>query len=168
MKMNFLKRIQDLRQRLQELKLDGVLITNPENRRYLSGFSGSAGALLIGDSEAFLLTDFRYWEQATQEAADFELAKQGPSFWQSLADLIKDLKWQRVGFEADNLTFQDHQTVSELSSPGLEWQPLSGLVARQRAVKDEVEIGLIARAAEITDLALVCDFTTNQTGYART
>ena len=154
MKMNFLKRVQDLCRQLQELKLDGVLITSPENRLYLSGFSGSAGALLISDSETYLLTDFRYWEQAALEAADFELAKQGPSFWSSLADLIKDLKWQRIGFEADNLNFQDYQTIINLGLSGTDWQPLTGLVAKQRAVKDEDEIGLIARAAEITDLAL--------------
>ena len=55
-------RIQRLRDQLDESKQDALLITNPENRRYMSGFTGSSGHLLISRDRAVLATDFRYIE----------------------------------------------------------------------------------------------------------
>ncbi len=54
-------------------KLPALLVSQEQNRRYLSGFKGSAGSLLITQQHAILATDFRYWEQATQQAPDFTL-----------------------------------------------------------------------------------------------
>ena len=112
-----MNRTQRLQQQLTELNIDGVLITNPENRRYLSGFTGSAGALLISATAALIITDFRYWEQVGQEVKDFVLYKQGPNFWLSVAELVQQLRWEKVGFEAGNLIFQHYQFLQD-SLPG--------------------------------------------------
>ena len=66
-------RLERLREVLVEKNLDGMLITQPDNRFYLSGFDGSAGYLLITSQEAFLATDFRYLEQVKRQAPDFTL-----------------------------------------------------------------------------------------------
>lgn len=149
-----MSRLQILQAGLKALNLDGILITNPENRRYLSGFSGSAGVLLISATEAFIVTDFRYWEQVSQEVGGFTLHKQGLNLWQSVGELIQTLKWKRIGFEASNLTFHEHQTLGKLIATNTKLVPTSDQVEKQRWVKEENEIALIAQAAKITDLAL--------------
>ena len=68
-------RLAALRQKMAAQKLDAMLVTQAENRRYLSGFTGSAGYLFITATQAHLATDSRYWEQVGQQAADFALAK---------------------------------------------------------------------------------------------
>ena len=67
------QRLEKLRAILSEKDLDAILISYPENRLYLSGFTGSAGYLLISASNALIATDFRYFEQVKLEAPDFEL-----------------------------------------------------------------------------------------------
>ncbi|MCL6590562.1 MAG: Xaa-Pro peptidase family protein [Firmicutes bacterium] len=151
-----MSRIQKCRDLILELGLDGIIITNPENRRYLSGFTGSAGVLLISGTQAFLVTDFRYWEQAGQELAragqGFELIKQGPDLWRSIADLIGSLGWRRTGFEAESITYSEYQKLEKMTTDWL-LIPTSGLVEKLRSAKEPEEIESLARAAEITDQA---------------
>ena len=64
-------RLDKVRTRLHEKGVDALLISMPENRRYLSGFTGSAGYLFISEQKAVLGTDFRYTDQATSQAPDF-------------------------------------------------------------------------------------------------
>ena len=63
-----MNRLQKLQQSLTQRELDVLVVSQPENRRYLSGFTGSAGWLLISNSSAYLAVDFRYVEQAKKEA----------------------------------------------------------------------------------------------------
>jgi Xaa-Pro aminopeptidase len=147
-------RLQRFRETLADLHLDGMIISTPENRRYLSGFTGSSGVLLISESQAFIITDFRYWEQVALEVGEFELAKQGPDLWRSVMELIEALKWQKIGFEANNLTFHEYQTLSDSASSGLRFIPTTDLVEKLRWVKEPGEIETLVRATEITDLAL--------------
>ena len=67
------QRLSNIRDAMKERRLDGLLISAPENRRYLSGFVGSAGYLIITQSDAVLATDFRYIEQAGSQAPDFRI-----------------------------------------------------------------------------------------------
>ena len=70
-------RLDQLRGIMEKEGLDSILISTPENRRYLSGFTGSAGYLLITQSEAILATDFRYTEQAGGQSPDYESPTSG-------------------------------------------------------------------------------------------
>jgi Xaa-Pro aminopeptidase len=146
-------RLQKFRENVKGLNINGVLINNSENRRYLSGFTGSAGALLISADTAVIITDFRYWEQVSRQAGDFVLHKQGPNLWQSIVASLQELQWTKIGFEAGSLTFQEYQNLCQLA-PNLQFVPLNDLVERQRWIKDQQEIELLARAARITDQAL--------------
>ena len=151
-------RLDKLRQKLQEQELDSILVSTSENRRYLSGFTGSAGYLLISQSEAVLATDFRYIEQAGRQGPDFRVERiGGRGTW--LPKLASEMELQRLGYESEDLTvatFTAFQKTIEESdgSPRLELVTTAGIVERLRAYKDERELELLARAVEIADQAM--------------
>lgn len=147
-----MSRLGNLRNQLKERGLDGIIISNQENRRYLSGFTGSAGVLVIGIEKAFLVTDFRYWEQANLECKEFELYKQGPQLWASVSQLIQELNWERMGFEG-TLTYQEYQHFEGLLTSNVVLDPVTDLVEQLRRIKEDNELELIAKAAVITDTA---------------
>ena len=153
------ERLRKLRQKLSELDLDALFVSQPENRRYLSGFTGSAGFLIISQESAILATDSRYVEQASQEALLFSIVQIGydPSGW--LPKVASDLGARRLGFEAATLPCASYRKLSETLSaihqkarPRL--LPTEGIVESLRAIKDEEELALIEKAAALTDSAL--------------
>jgi len=146
-------RLTRLRQKLVEQELDAIVITQPENRRYLSGFTGSDGALIISADAAYLATDFRYYEQAQRQAPHFTLAKIEDKFPPRLAELVSDIGARRVGFESTHVTVDQHQRWAE-AAKGFELVPTKGIVEELRAVKDEGELALIRQAVELSDAAL--------------
>jgi len=152
-------RLTKLRETLITEGLDAILITQPENRRYLSGFTGSDGALLISQDQAVLATDFRYYEQVEKQAPDFRLAKVTARFETLLPELIQQVGAKTVGFESAHLTVDQHQKWQEVAE-GFELVPTKGLVERIRAVKDEGELGKIKKAIALSDEALahIADF----------
>ena len=145
-------RLAKLRATLPEHSLDAVLISQPENRRYLSGFTGSAGWLVISAERAVLATDFRYYEQVGREAQAFELAKVKTKFSDLLPDLLAELDVQRLGFESQHVTVDQLYTWSQAAET-VEWVPLKDTVERLRAVKDEGEIEALRRSVALTDAA---------------
>jgi Xaa-Pro aminopeptidase len=145
-------RVKKLREVLVDKELDAVLISQAHNRRYLSGFTGSAGTLLITAERALLATDFRYYEQMGREAPDFELAKIETRFSDLLPSLVADLGVQRLGFESQSVTVDELQTLTEAANE-IEWVPLKDTVETIRKVKDEAEIDTLRRSAALTDAA---------------
>ena len=128
-----------------------------KNRRYLSGFTGSAGYLLISQTEAVLATDFRYIEQAGKQAPDFKVERiGGRGTW--LPKLASEMELQRVGFESEDLTVATfsalQKTIEESESPQLELVTTAGIVEKLRAYKYKHELELLARAVEIADQAM--------------
>lgn len=147
-------RLAPLRQKLAEQELEAIVITQPENRRYLSGFTGSDGALIISAEAAYLATDFRYYEQAQRQAPDFTLAKIEDKFPPRLAELIAEIGARRVGFESTHVTVDQHQRWTE-AMEGFELVSTKGMVEELRAIKSEGELALIRRAVELSDAAFV-------------
>ena len=145
-----MKRVQKLREALDAHSLDAILVSQPENRRYLSGFTGSAGFLLVTADRAVLATDFRYYEQVGRQAPGWELAKITGYFKDLLPNLLADLGVKRLGFESQHVTVDDLYTWSA-AVEGIEWLPLKKTVETIRAVKDETEIEALRRAVQITD-----------------
>jgi Xaa-Pro aminopeptidase len=148
-----MERLRKFREKLAAAGIDGMIINNGKNRRYLSGFTGSSGVLVIDASAAYLVTDFRYWEQAATEAAGFTICKQGPDLYQSAVELITDFGWQSVGFEPESLTYLEYQKVRGLLPQTVSYVPAAGLVSQLRAIKDSGEIALLAEAERITEAA---------------
>ena len=151
------ERLLKLRQKLAEKELDGILISQPENRRYLSGFDGSAGLLLITGSESLLATDFRYTKQAREQAPDFQVIQTKGDMQEWFPGLVSDLKLRRLGFEAEHLSLATYQRMIEavktLSSQ-LQFVSAQDLVDQIRAIKEARELELIAGAVKLADQAL--------------
>ncbi|HOJ76488.1 MAG TPA: Xaa-Pro peptidase family protein [Bacillota bacterium] len=145
-------RLHKLYRILNDQQLDAVIITNPQNRRYYSGFTGSAGVLVVGLTKAYIVTDFRYWEQAGIEAVKFELIKQGQYVWTSVFEVINAAAWKRIGFEAEDVTYRDYLQIAKLAQD-VELVALTDEVKRGRWAKDTAEIETLAEGARITDLA---------------
>ncbi len=156
--MDTRSRIEKLRREFSDLEVDGFLVSSPDNRLYLSGFTGSNGQLLITASEAALVTDFRYVEQAGSESPSFRVHQtQRGTPW--LPGLVAELGIRTLGFEADDMTVAAHGTlVEELdeADPPVEasLEPTTGVVEQIRATKSPDELELIERAVAIADLAM--------------
>ena len=150
------ERLCRLREKLAEKELDAIFITTPENRRYLSGFTGSAGHLLVSARRAVLATDFRYWEQAQQQSPDFELVKVigGLETW--LPQALGDTGARRVGYEAANMSVALYnlvvETLKKMETPQRpEFTPTQDVVEGLRVVKDDAERAAIERAVRCAD-----------------
>lgn len=156
--MNFPSRIARLRAEMPGAEVDTMLVSAPANRRYLSGFSGSNGSLIITKTDAVLATDFRYVEQAASESPDFRIHRiEGGKAW--LPALLAELGTRKMGVEASHMTLAAHQKIlKELEESedvsGVTVEPTSGLAEGIRAVKDADELALTAEAVRIADMAM--------------
>src|SRR4030043_213882 len=99
------KRLKKLRGKLAEKEIDAIFITQSHNRRYLSGFHGTAGYLIITEKKAILATDFRYTEQAAAEAPDFEILRISGDLKDWFPGLLGDIGINNLGFEGGDVTF---------------------------------------------------------------
>jgi Xaa-Pro aminopeptidase len=145
-------RIHKLRQRLHQEHLDAILVSQGENRRYLSGFTGSAGFLLVTEKDSFLATDFRYIEQAKGQAPDFDIVHISEGLHRWLSEILSSLDIANIGFEADNISFAAYRELAKAIGKK-QLVPTERIVESLRAVKDEDELKLITKAVEIADAA---------------
>lgn len=147
-------RIAALRKKLQETELDAFLVSQPENRRYLSGFTGSAGYLIVTPREALLLVDFRYTEQAGQQAPHCEVQRITGRLDEDLPALLERLGGKRWGFESAHITVALHDKVRPVfDQAGITLQGVEGAVEDIRAAKDEGEQQALRKAIRLTDEA---------------
>ncbi|MBE0415494.1 MAG: aminopeptidase P family protein [Dehalococcoidia bacterium] len=146
-------RLNKLREKLEEKGLDAILISQGENRRYLSGFTGSAGFLLISEKSTILATDFRYAEQAKSQAPDFVVVQIEGELPRWFPNLISTLRVKKIGFESSDLSFSTYRKLVAIMGEKSEKElvPTEEFVESLRAVKDEEELELIIRAVEISD-----------------
>ena len=155
--MSLSSRLQKARDALREHELDAFLISSPENRRYLSGFAGSAGYLLVSQTDAVLATDFRYVEQAGRQAPLFRVERiTGKLDW--FPKLAAQVGARKIGFESQHMTVGTHSALQKAiaDSEGPDRITLvetSDTVSVMRATKYGEEMDLLTRAIEITDLA---------------
>ena len=160
MTINANPRLTALRELLPAQEIDALLVSGPENRRYLSGFTADDpdwGVLLITAQAAVLLTDFRYQIWAQQEARDFEVLIYQVDMAETLAEQLKNLQVRRVGFEAVHLTYWQYQRLtSKVADAGLTvtWQPVEKLVEELRQRKTEAELILMRRALALTETVM--------------
>lgn len=144
-------RLTRLRHKLDEKRLDCLVVTSAENRRYLSGFTGSAGTLVVTASAALLLTDFRYVEQATHQAPEFTILRYDELI-KTLEQVFTDHDIRRVGFESDIVTYQQYADWQEKLGH-VEWVATREIVEELRMLKDAQEIEAMEKAAAIADRA---------------
>lgn len=147
------KRLGRIRQEMARLGLDGLLVSSLQDIRYLSGFSGSTALALITQSRAALILDFRYLTQAAREVSHFEIVTTPTKPWDAVANLAQDWKIQRLGFEAEDLSFFQHEKLKE-GLPDVTLVATSELIKDLRMVKDSEEVTLIQKSAEILSITL--------------
>jgi len=143
-------RTEQLHTLLEAKQLEAIIIDSPINRRYLSGFTGSAGTLLLTTSASYLLTDFRYRTQAAEQANGYQVLEYMSQPMVEIKTLLQKLGINKVGFEQDHISFAQYkQWENELV--GIELSPTSGLVEQIRMIKDQAELQIIQEAADLAD-----------------
>jgi Xaa-Pro aminopeptidase len=151
------RRLAAFRELLPAHKIDALMVSGPENRRYLSGFTAADpgwGVLLISARDAVLITDFRYQVWAEQEVKDFEVLIYKLDLGDILAERLKDLPVQRLGFEAAHLSYWRYEHFSKKTADAgltVKWKPTEGLVEGLREQKTAAELAIMRRALALTE-----------------
>ena len=148
-----MNRCSSLRESLRERALSAAIVHRPENIRYLTGYTGE-GCVLVTPGRQIILTDFRYVEQAGQQAPECECLRTnaGASEGELLHEAISAEGITAVGMETDYLTCDAFSELTQ-ALPGVELKPLRGRIEEMRAVKDASEVECICRAAAIASEA---------------
>jgi Xaa-Pro aminopeptidase len=146
------ERIQRLQARLKGLELEGALVAEKVNYRYLTGFTGTRGYLLVSRDDACLFTDFRYAQQARGQAAGLEVREIGPKWEEDLHRYIGEQGITRLGLEKEYISYQLFALLAE------KWQdldlcPVEKLTLSLREIKDAGEVELIGESVELADRA---------------
>lgn len=138
-----MQRVDRLLTSIHEMGCDCAVITDRANIRYLSGFTGSAGYLIISSDERLLITDFRYIQQATEQAKDFEI-KDSATF--KVKQYAK--KFNYTAFEDEAVSYKEYLSIKKNFK---RLEPLGGIMIKMRSVKDKDEIARIRIAEKIGD-----------------
>jgi Xaa-Pro aminopeptidase len=154
-------RLDKLRTRFDEAEVDALIVTNLANVRYLSGFSGSAGVVVVTARGALLTTDGRYRTQSAEQVEAAGVAGRldiaignGEDQRAAVRAALLGASATRVGLEADNVSWAASRRWRELFEGEAQGVPATGVVEALRQVKDPGELDRMARAAEIADAAL--------------
>lgn len=145
-------RVDKLRQALNKAGFEAIIIASPHNRRYLSGFTGTSGTLLITAADSILLTDFRYTTQASGQAAGFTVVEHGPKPIASVRDLLLERGIRSVAFEQSHVVYADYMAWKEQLGE-VELRPAGAIVEELRTIKDEQELATIQEACRLADAA---------------
>ena len=146
------RRIAALAGALEQDGIDALLVTHLPNIRYLTGFSGSAGLLLVRAAGTMLITDFRYAVQAPLEAPGVEVQIDPVSIWDRVGRVLGQRPLERLGVESHVLTTRDAERLSRLTRAQV--VSTSDVVERFRAAKDPQEVASIRAAASLAQEAL--------------
>jgi len=154
-------RLERLGERLEGLGVDALLVTNLTNVRYLTGYSGSNGAVIARPGESVFLTDFRYLERVEPLREFIEVRQANQDLIAFIAGRWPELAPSagRVGFEAAHLSVSRHAVLADAAG-AIELVATNGAVEGLRLVKDDGEIELIRRASAMLEpiyAALVAD-----------
>jgi Xaa-Pro aminopeptidase len=148
--MDHNSRLQRTKAAIEQLRLDALLVSHLPNIRYLCGFTGSAGVLLINARDKALLTDGRYTEQAKQEvkAAKVKIVKK--SALAAAAEwLQRHPRLARIGIESSHLTVAERDSLAKAIGRGTKIIATAQVIESLRVVKDAEEISAIREACRL-------------------
>jgi len=137
---------------MDEEDLEALWVTGPANRRYLTGFTGTSGYVLVTLHKAVFFTDFRYMEQAAGQVKNCEIRQHGPNVLPDLKAALEEERIVRLGFEQEHVSYGTYLELAR-DLPGVELVPAKGLVEQLRMVKDAGEVEILRQAARIADEA---------------
>ena len=144
--MDYTYRQKQFQQTLQAERLDGFVVTHPANLRYLCGYTGSNGLLLFWRDRRVFFTDGRYTGQAHEEVHGARVVIAKGALLVAAAKAMVTTRPVRLGFEADSTTVMAATALRRTVPKQVVCKPTSGLVMRQRIIKDAEEVGAIRDA----------------------
>jgi Xaa-Pro aminopeptidase len=148
--MNYQLRQQNLRERLATTQFDALLVSHLPNIRYLCGFTGSSGFLLVGEAGGVFFTDVRYDTQAHAEVKGAKVVVAREAMLNAVAEGITALRGRKaIGIEAEHVTVSERKRLNDLLPARLRLKNAPALVERDRMVKDEEELALIRTAVNL-------------------
>jgi Xaa-Pro aminopeptidase len=157
--MDVARRVERLRESLDDAECDAILVTNLTNIRYLTGFSGSAGLFAVMDDELVFVTDGRYDQQSHEEIAEagledvrIEIGGHGEAQRKAVSTALGGIG--RLGLEAGAVSWAQQRAYAREWFPKEQLVPTTGLVEELRQFKDEGEIARIEAACAMADAAL--------------
>jgi len=151
--VNFSARLEKLRGKMEESRLDLFLCTKRENILYLSGFTGSSAILLVGKDDALLVTDGRYEIQAAQEVREARLEFVRDELLAIACERAAQVGSLPIGFEAASISYEGYKTLLDKAGES-RVLPTYKLVEKLRMIKEEEEIASIRAACRCSDAAL--------------
>src|SRR6201993_178534 len=156
--MDHLSRQRQLRAELADHGLDALLVTHLPNVRYLCGFTGSAGILLISPNKPIFITDGRYTQQAHEQVQGARIIISKNPALDAIAQEIARLNLTTVGIEADHMTVAQRSRFKKFLPKNVKLRETPGIIERLRTIKDATELAAIRKAvnlgAELFDVVL--------------
>ena len=147
----FIDRLNKLYKVIDSSGYDGFYITNLTNIRYLTGFTGSAGLLIVYKNESFFYTDGRYIQQSKEQVTDAKVTIINSGYFQSVKDSnIFDNQDLNIAFESQHMSFSYYSDLLNFF-PNINWIATDSLIENIASVKDATEIESLKTAIEITD-----------------
>jgi Xaa-Pro aminopeptidase len=148
------RRRERLLEALRPEGVDALLVSNPFNVTYLTGFSGEASHLILGRDRTLLVSDFRFIEQLADECPGLEthIRHTSQPLPLAVAEVLGKLGLHSVGFESGHLTVADFELLRE-QTPGLSWKPGRDRIENLRMTKDPSEVAQIREAIAIAERA---------------
>ena len=144
------QRQEKLKSVLADQGLDGMLITNLTNIRYISGFTGSAASCLITPDSQYFITDGRYIEQSKAQVKGFKRFIDMDSHLSIIRKNNLNPNGLKIAFEGDHVTFSLYEEMTSIF-PETTWEHTGMILEDLAAVKDEIELDAIRTAVEVTD-----------------
>ncbi len=133
--------------------LQGLFINRLSDVRYLCGFSGSNGAILLFDNRGYFITDFRYREQSTEEVKGLKVVVQEEGLYRTLAKLLRGRSGMKLGFDPNSLFHAEVLVLRRKLKGVVRLQPVKGPFNMLRARKSRMEVETIQKAIRLSQMA---------------
>lgn len=147
-------RVERLEARIAARELDLLLVSDLANVRWVTGFTGSSGAAVVGGGTRAFVTDFRYLSQSAEQVPGFAREIASADLLAGVARVLPGEGALHLGFDDANVSVKSHARLRELARDDVELVAAGGIVEELRAIKDDAEIARIRAAAALSDEAL--------------
>ena len=148
-----MSRLEKIRERMAKADIDALFVTNEINQHYISEFEFQDGMLLVTHDNAYLITDFRYYEMALNEANKaFEIVTPKGKRMEFLADSLAKDNAKKIGFEGNTLSYAEYLSYKEYFYD-CEFVNVGDMLDEARQIKDDTELWFMQKAQDIADEA---------------